>query len=451
MKRNDATSEDRSFRLTASMKAWLCSVLILAGLVAVAASCTEVETVGQQREFLVNPMTDAMTKAPVAGTTFPTTRSIAIAAHHFENGSWADRWFTGVTFNYVAADGYWHASPPKYYPFTGELLLVGFSKENLAGTLTFPWAGEEGDAAVGKAKILYVMPDNSTVQDDILYSAGNSTNGSTVQNPANMVFSHAQAQVAFTAETSLAYDAATNYGFTINSIELLPMSYSGTFHARERRSNGITSDFWSDLGEAAAKSIPGLSTPLNLVTSGSAVAVGEGMLMPPQPFPGFVLTYVFHNGFDGDGTTPLNKTLSMTWTPEAGTGMILPQGTKTVFAMTFSPTEILVSPTLVDWVVPAATAVSAASFGASVQSPTAAGTGNRMDLTNGHIDAVTTDFNITSGTFRIRSSATGSYVSMTVSSRGANWAVLTSTVGTVNLYAVSGGWVADFTPASSGD
>lgn len=448
MKRNNATAEDRSFRLTASMKAWLCSVFLLAGLVAVAASCTEVETVGQQREFLVNPLTDAMTKAPIAGTTFPTTRPIAIAAHHYENGAWSERWFSGVTFNYVAADGYWHASPPKYYPFTGELLLVGFSKENLAGTLTFPWAGEEGAAAVGKAKIRYDMPDNSIVQDDILYSAGGSANGSTVMNPVNMVFSHAQAQVAFTAETSLAYDAATNYGFTISSIELLPMSYSGTFHAGEKRSAaGAAEDFWSDLGEAAAKVIPGLSTPLNLVASGTAVAVGEGMLLPEQTFPGFVLTYVFHNGFDGDGTTPLDKTFSMTWTPD--TAISLQKGTKTVFALTFSPTEILVSPTLVDWVVPAATAVAAASFGASVQSPTATGTGNRMDFTAGHIDAVTTDFDITSGTFRIRSASTGSYSSMTVSSRGANWAVLTSTVGTVNLYAVSGGWVVDYTPSGS--
>lgn len=341
------------FRLTGSMMAWIASVILLAGVLGIAVSCTDTEIVGQPSELSFTPVASVATKAPVNGTTFPTTRPILLAAWQFDDANaYVGRWFSGVSFGHQSSDGKWHATPPKYYPLQGSLRFVGLSKVGLEGTVTYP-ATYDNATNAAKAKILYVMPDNSTVQDDVLYS--HVCNGSNSNNPVAMEFYHAQAQVAFTAASTVVYseDATNgNYGITIKSITLGSMKYSGTLHVQEGGiGESVPEDYWSDLGSAKTLAVPDVAAAgLNVTVAPTATphqAVGTGVMMPAQEFPGFTMVYTLHNGKDGDGTQ-LSKDFTYSWTPSGTMNLVM--GNRYVFDITFTLNEILVTPTLTDWV-----------------------------------------------------------------------------------------------------
>lgn len=327
--------------IIAPRKGMILSCIISAVAFLSLSSCTEVETVGGRHDLAVAPVAGAVTKAPVTGSDFPEGREISLSAWEYASASaYEDVWFTGVTFA-RSADGNWHATPPKYWPLQGGLRFAAFSKENLGNTPTFPWRDDAENRA--KAVISYVMPDNSSIQDDVLYcplTAYNSTYGQ----PVGMLFRHALGQVAFAASSNVAYDAAGNAGIEITGITLKSMSHSGTMTVAE---DGTLA--WSGLGAAQTLAVPGISTYKVGTTS---AAVGAGVMLPVQDFAGFTITYVFHNGVDGnvaDGGTgaALNTEFTYDWTPASTTTLVAGQILK--FDIAFTMNEIIVSPSLVDW------------------------------------------------------------------------------------------------------
>ena len=345
MKTNNSTTTLPRLHVSGGTVAWLGAVALLVVLL-IAASCSEVETVGQQREIGIEALTDVATKAPITGTTFPTTRPISLSAwlYNPNSSTYSERWFSGVNYAYSSTDTKWHATPPKYWPMQGGLRFAGLSKVTLAGTVTFPWTDDNATNRA-KAVIQYVMPDNSTIQDDVLY-CGLTAYSQDYTTAVPMVFKHAQGQVAFTAKSNIAYDATNNIGIEITGITLKSMNYSGTMTVNQA---GAIS--WASLGTAKTLAVPGISS---FKAGATSAALGTGVMLPVQNFAGFTMTYVFHNGKDGDGTN-LDKTFTYDWTPSSTTALVAGQILK--FDIQFTLNEIIVSPTLTDWTTQSTTTI----------------------------------------------------------------------------------------------
>ena len=270
MKTKDSEMAVPRLHLSGGTYAWLGAVALLVVLL-IAASCSEVETVGQQKEIGIEALTDAVTKAPVTGTTFPTSRPISLAAWLYSNSStYSDRWFSGINYAYAASDTKWHATPPKYWPIQGGLRFAGLSKVTLAGTVTFPWTDDNATNRA-KAVVQYVMPDNSTIQDDVLY-CGLTAYSQTYTEAVPMVFKHAQGQVAFTAKSNIAYNATDNIGIEVTGITLKSMNYSGTMTVNQAGTLA-----WASLGTAKTLAVPGISS---FKAGTSSAALGTGVMLP---------------------------------------------------------------------------------------------------------------------------------------------------------------------------
>ena len=108
---------------------------------------------------------------------------------------------------------------------------------------------------------------------------------------------------------------------------------------------------WASLGTAKTLAVPGISS---FKAGTSSAALGTGVMLPVQNFAGFTMTYVFHNGKDGDGTD-LNKTFTYEWTPSSTTALVAGQILK--FDIQFTLNEIIVSPTLTDWTTQSTTTI----------------------------------------------------------------------------------------------
>lgn len=338
MKINNSTTTLSRLHVSGGTLAWLGAVALLVVFL-IAASCSEVETVGQQREISIEAVTDAVTKAPITGTTFPTTRPISLSAWLYtpNSSTYSERWFSGMNYAYSLTDTKWHATPTKYWPMQGGLRFAGLSKvEALGGTVAFPWTDQDATTQA-EPVIRYEMPDNSTVQDDVLY-CGLTAYSQDYTTAVPMVFKHAQGQVAFTAKSNIAYDATNNIGVEITGITLKSMNYSGTMTVNQA---GAIS--WASLGTAKTLAVPGISS---FKAGTSSDALGTGVMLPVQNFAGFKMTYVFHNGKDGNGTN-LNKTFTYDWTPSSTTALVAGQILK--FDIQFTLNEIIVSPTLTEW------------------------------------------------------------------------------------------------------
>ena len=302
-------------------------------------SCSQIEAVGTDDELMLSPLAGTTTKAPIDGTVFPEERKIQLAAWEYADPIvYRKRWFPAVTFSRSDADNLWHATPPKYWPVNGGLRFAGLSADGLSGTVTFPWSAEDA-AAQAEPVIRYEMPDNSTIQDDVLYS-GLSVYSQSSSGVTSLVFNHAQGQVAFSAAGNMSYDAATNYGIEITGIVLKEMKYSGTMTVSEA---GDIS--WGGLGSEKTLAVPGIGS-VHVLNSAEAVQVGSGVLLPVQDFSGFTMRYVQHNGKDSDGTD-LNREFVHEWIPSEPVSLAAGQILK--IDLYFTLNEIIVSPSVVEW------------------------------------------------------------------------------------------------------
>jgi len=265
------------------------------------------------------------TKSAITSGTFPTSRSMYVAAYH---SSSSQNHFTSTLFSY--SSGGWTAD--KSWPLSGNLDFLAYSP-GASSVTDVTWGSPDVTASVQMS-----MPDNSSTQEDILFGCAAS------QAPGTDVaidFKHPQAYLVFTAKASENYSSTTNRGVTINSITLKSAKYSGTILAK--RTGGDLAFFWSSLGAAKTLAVPGLSST-NLTTS--SATLGSGILLPEQTEVGFVINYTLHNGKDSAGNL-INTTMSYDYTPSSPCSW--EAGKKYTYGLDITMSGITITPSVALW------------------------------------------------------------------------------------------------------
>ena len=319
----------------------------------------------QAREIAISPINQVATRSAKDGTTFPQAYDMMVSAYYNKSavgGTSAD-YFEDIQFGYDGTSKWKSEKGAKYYPLEGTLdfLAVASAGYNVAENGIAPTAvwGESSNCA---KKVVLTVPANNTKFDDLLYGAANAQPLSATG--TNMTFNHAMTSVVFNAKSSVPYNLENNVGITINSITVKNAKQTGTLTISNPSAGGGSGDLtaaWSNLDGAADvaarvwnsanlgnnASEPALSA-LNLTTSFCDMTTkkfGEGyVIIPAQDAVAFEINYTLHNGKNASGSAQDN-TLTYTYTPTGTWDM----GKKNVYNITFTLTEIMIVPVVVDW------------------------------------------------------------------------------------------------------
>jgi len=308
------------------------AVLSLALSLAACQKNTGEVSAGGEKLVCISPVTTSVTKAPVAGTSFPDNRTMILSAYYNADEGTSANYFSGVSF--VKAGGFWTSG--KYWPANGSLDMLAYSADGLSVDPTYDTNVSEG--------VTLDIPDNSSVQCDILWGYASdrrySSEGTAIS------FKHAGASIAFTAKSNIAYNAGTNIGITIESIVLNAVQSSGMV-----KLNSDLTCVWSDLGDTTDITLPGLTDGYHIPAkavdlSETPFGIGEkGLLVLPQTSTSFTVTYTIHNGKDDSGNKMDNKGLKFTYDIDGD----WVYAKKYVYALRFELNSISVIPSITDW------------------------------------------------------------------------------------------------------
>lgn len=350
--------------------------LIIATLTATAllalSACNKESDKGlsSETEIGLRAMSSA-TKSAVNGTAFPDGYDMLVSAYFntgaFAGGDTPKNYFEGIHF---AKNGTaWKSTTePKYYPIDGTLDFLAIASAGLkdADAGIVPTATWGASSNVAK-QVVVTAPDNHAKFDDLLFGAANAQGIST--SGTGIAFQHAMTAVVFVAKCNVAYDATTNVGITLTGITIDGAKYSGTLTVENPAAGGGTGDLtasWSDLGSPVANlaarvwdsgntgiktdETPFVGMTQHLTTTATVIDASHPfgdayVLLPAQAAVPFTIHYTQHNGFQADGTTPLNADHQYQVTPSGNWAM----GKKNIYSLNFTLTEIQVTPEVTNW------------------------------------------------------------------------------------------------------
>lgn len=311
-----------------------------------AASCLkEIVVQGvESRELALTPQMEALTKAPIAGTAFPDSRTIVLSAFNDIPDGVSGNFFQNIIFKKeAAASGCWTGgggANRKYWPVSGTLDLLAYSADGFTSALTPVYNTDNWSTDV-----TLTVPDNSATQVDILWVWAM---GKTAAPDAlAMTFKHAEAAVAFNAKGEVPYDATANLGITINSITLNGAKSSGK--VKLSVTEGCA---WSDLDTATDIDLPEIPDAgynvtgalIDLATTPFGIG-NTGIIVIPQTATSFTVKYTVHYGRDATDA-PVDKPETFTYNIPSTTWTA---GTKYVYQLEFKQDEILVATDIFDW------------------------------------------------------------------------------------------------------
>ena len=220
------------------------------------ASCIEtgIDIQMTDEELSLSPVAPATTKAPIDGSVAlpryhsdgTTPRKLKVSAYHNAAAGigTSATYFTNTTFTYFGLNGskaQWQggtssAPLPKYWPSSGTLNLFAFCANGVGGasadnpTPTYNVGSKVSDGAT------VTLGDNSATQVDVVFGGISAQTRDATGNA--MTMRHAQALIVFTAESTVARNATTNAGVTINSITLNGAYFGGTLTMDMRQAAG---------------------------------------------------------------------------------------------------------------------------------------------------------------------------------------------------------------------
>jgi len=295
----------------------------------------------QPTEISFSPLTKPNTRAEVEGTAFPGGQDMYVAAYDATKG--AD-FFGQTTFDEDGSTGKWKATPAKYWPLDAATI-------NFLAYTGVP-SGSYFNATHPAQDLTITLADNSTNQYDLMYACGRQSRarGAAASDVA-MNFKHAEALIKFTVRS------AADYGSTLKlqSIVLTGAHYSGTYT--------VTHTGWNDNdNDPAAQAVSGVwssvSTQANVTRTPETAAgwdvagnatvtttdrqVGAGILVVPDEndatddYTSFTINYTL----DGNPYT-------FTYIPA---DLDVHQAKKYTFAITMTLNEIIIAPTVTDYV-----------------------------------------------------------------------------------------------------
>lgn len=300
-------------------------------------SCAKVKDVytgtPESREIAFSPLATPATRAAISDGTFPTGSAMQVAAYDATAGA---EFFAPASFTYSNSGSLWTGG--KSWPLS-------------PATINFlAYAEFQGETATwgtpSASSVALQMTDNSSAQKDLIYAIGTgsvtqSDNALSFPASVSMSFQHAQAWIAFNVNAS----EGSNNRVKVNYIKLNGAKYSGTFTVTMNNYNTTSptvSGVWSNLGEAPAAgvSISGPTDPIPYASSGSGTAIGNGLLIVPDPssdsdFTSFTINYTL------DG-----KTDNYTYTP-ASTNVLA--GNKYIYNIVVNLHDIAISAAVASW------------------------------------------------------------------------------------------------------
>lgn len=272
-------------------------------------------------------------RAPIFGTTMPTGRTIVFSAYLNASEGSDQNFFTGINFTKKSGDNtIWQSD--KYWPLTGTLDFLGYCLDNNSRVSSVTWGSNVA------ASVAMTLADNRSNQDDLLVGGapGLSKNSNAV------VFKHAQALLTFNAKASVAYNATTNYGITINSITINNVYNSGRVTAT--RSGSDISFAWSSLAAQASVVLPTMSATNLTTTSAPITTTAGGFIVPSQTETSFTINYTLHNGKDS-ASANVDNVLQYTYTPASATTW--QPGCKYIYNISMTLTGIEITSTVTNW------------------------------------------------------------------------------------------------------
>lgn len=310
--------------------------LITYGLLVVLAagtlSCSKGETVTP--ELRLRPVAQNPTKADpeLAGTSLGTDNTYVV--YLSASCDQQPQFMTDQLYSYISATTKWEASSaigtadPQYWPVAEKLDFLGLACTSDAHTaLTPTW-----HATTSANSVTIADWDTYAKQYDVMYAAANGQTSASNSGTVNLAFRHTMALVCFTAQASVA-GAITINGITINDLE-----YSGTLTV-DNTHTGLTAT-WSDFAAPANKlayNLSGTTADYAYAVTTSAAQCCQHLLVPQQAAKSVTLTYTMK-----DAVNPLNIVVYL---PRA----IWKAGYKYTYALNFTPTEIIVDPTVSAW------------------------------------------------------------------------------------------------------
>ena len=304
------------------------------------AACNKTEVVydDDPQEIAIFALNKTAVKAPVDGVTFPVEDDMQVAAYLAQGDAGAGNttsgnFFPKTLFGNNGGD-YWAGG--RYWPLS-ESIINFFAVSQPEGTnpvtTTF-------DNTTPASAATVVLADNSTLQYDLMYAAGQGHCKPGEYLEVGMVFKHALSWITFTVKTN-----ATGTGkITVNSITLNGAVYKGEL-ALTNNNYAITTSYTSANANVAAAWTPGYAQDL-AVTSGAVVCGtsaldfgATGLLVVPGAQTSFTVNYTITHEEDVTNTYNYTHTLAGEWD----------MAKKYIYNITLNLNEILIDPSVEDW------------------------------------------------------------------------------------------------------
>ena len=353
------------------------SLFILATAAIALASCNndvkiaENKTLGNQpQEIALFPLAQKPARmlapgarAAVTSAEFPTAYNFLISAYAVDA---AKDYFGKTEYANEATTSIWSgvAGQKRYWPLSPETLnFLAVTKSDADGSNTTFGAGDP--LANFASKETVVLADNRTTQHDLMYSyarAAVTKDGNTLSfnggNNVAMTFYHAQSYVCFTVKAL--NEATKDAGIVVTGIKLNDAVYNGTATVDLANYNSKTTALaatlaWNGTAYTSATQydvdVPGTTNtfPVTVNSYTSALTAGDGLMIVPNPtktgddLNASISTFIVYYKMPG-----VDKVYEFEYTPTAEQKRMVP-GTKYIFNIVFSLTEIKVEPVVQPW------------------------------------------------------------------------------------------------------
>ena len=263
-------------------------------------------------------------------------------------------YFSNTQFTKMSDANRWRATDAKYWPQNGTLDLFAYSADGLScGNTSYTPTYHLANVARG---VTLSVADNYSTQCDILFgrvaAATRDASGNAMQ------MRHAEACIIVAASSTVAYNSTTNVGVTLDAVTVNSVKCSGTLAIDATQAAGSQCT-WSSLGSshdlsikttggstALAYNVP--TTPMDITAAGNHMGIGGvGLVVPEQAQTSLTIVYTIHNGKNASGGN-LNNTVAYSYTCTPGSTW--DEGKKYVYYIGFTMNEIIINPTVTDWV-----------------------------------------------------------------------------------------------------
>ena len=316
-------------------------------------ACSSDETVSennvanqQPKEISFTPLSRPNTRAIVSSATFPDNQEMYVTAY---NTATSKDYFANITFNGDNTN-YWKGSPTKqYWPLSPTTLnfigVTGVPKANITWNTTTASSGASITWTHNASDMYDLM--YATGQGSVAYGTGTNVNKLTYGNNVAMEYKHALAQIAFRVRV-----ASADYASVIHITKIaLDNMVTGATYTLTNSSN------YSAVSPAAqsASGVWASTTTANTDVPGSSAFASSNMSTILQDNGAVVVPCkddaATFNSFTGIKVyfTMNGSDMVYQYTP-SDAEKVLTQGKKYIYDLTFNLTEIIIAPTVLDWV-----------------------------------------------------------------------------------------------------